>query len=97
VVGIGANATPYLETLIGLTGAPEAALRAEALRALAGETLSREQGRRLRMLATDAGMESDAPAIKRALGAEVDAKPAADDLAAWRALVDGEGDPEAGR
>ena len=94
-VGLGADATPHLETLIELAGAPEAALRDEALRALTGETLTREQSRRLRSLALEAG--ASAEARRRALGRELKAKPAADNLAAWLALVDGEGDPDAGR
>lgn len=93
--GLGGDASPHLETLIALAGAPEAALRDEALRALTGETLTREQNRRLRSLALEAG--ASAEARRRALGRELKAKPAPDDLPAWLALVDGVGDPDAGR
>ena len=96
-VGVGVNAPAHLEDLIELTGASEPDLREEALRALTGETFSREQSRRVRTLVTEAGADAEAASVRRALGMEPDAKPAADDLAAWRALVDGEGDPSSGR
>src|SRR5205814_6405640 len=95
VAALAADADAHLKLLMDLAAGENAALRDEALRALAGAKLSDAQRDALRQLAQRVPQSADA--VARAVGDPRQSRPDSKDTASWLALVEGPGDHEAGR
>src|SRR5262245_10162325 len=93
---VGLANKPDVDFLVGLAGAPDAAVRQEAVRALTQAKLEFPQSTKLMLLAKDKADLADLRA--RVQGKPFHAnRPPVTDTDAWLKRLDGPADPEAGR